>query len=104
MFARFKAKFQRRKIAREDRKYLEARARRFLNRYLSASDADKERYYDALARATAACLPPNVVSYSENLGVAEITAELASAVVRRGTERTIPKVGTIHSSWTPMPQ
>jgi len=84
MFARFKAKFQRRKIGREDRKYLEARARRFLNRYLSAGDADKERYYNAVAAATAACQPPNVISYTENLRVAEVTAAAASAVVRRG--------------------
>jgi hypothetical protein len=88
MFARFKAKFQRRRIIREGQK-LEARARRFLNSYLSASDADKERYYDAVAGAAAACQPPNVISYTENLRVAEVTAEAASAVVRRGMLDTL---------------
>jgi hypothetical protein len=83
MFARFKIKRERRKITREDRKYLEARVRRFLNRYLSASEADKDRYYDVVAGAAAACQPENVVLYSENLTVAEIAAEAASTVIRR---------------------
>ena len=88
MFAQLKMNFQRRRITRQDRELLETRARRFLNRYLSArDDADKDRYYEAVATAAAACQPKNVVSYFENMEVAEITAEAASAVVRRRLEK-----------------
>jgi hypothetical protein len=88
MFARLRISFQRRRITRQDRELLETRARRFLNRYLSANDdTDNDRYYEALAAAAAACQPKNVVSYFENLEVAEITAEAASAVVRRRLEK-----------------
>jgi len=88
MFARLKMNFQQRRITRQDREILETRARRFLNRYLSArDDADKDRYYEAVATAAAACQPKNVVSYFENMEVAEITAEAASAVVRRRLEK-----------------
>jgi len=80
--------FQQRRITRQDRDILETRARRFLNRYLSArDDADKDRYYEAVATAAAACQPKNVVSYFENMEVAEVTAEAASAVVRRRLEK-----------------
>jgi len=59
-----------------------------LNRYLSArDDADKDRYLEAVAAAAGACQPKNVVSYFENLEVAEVTAEAASAVVRRRLEK-----------------
>jgi len=49
------------------------------------SDADKERYYDVVAGAAAACQPENVISNSENLKVAEVTAEAADALVMRQT-------------------
>ena len=83
MFARFKVKRQRRKIIRQDRQYLEGRVRHFLARYLSASDVDKDRYLEVVARAAEVCQPENVVSYWENLHVAEMTAALASVVVMR---------------------
>lgn len=83
MFSGFKIKRQRRAIIRQDRQYLEARARHFLDRYLSASDTDKDRYLDVVAAVGAACQPENVVSFSENLHVAEMTAATASAVVMR---------------------
>jgi hypothetical protein len=81
MFSRFKIKRQQRRITRQDREYLEARVRHFLNGYLSAGDVDKDRYLEVIAGAAAACQPENVVSYSENLQVAEIAAATASAVV-----------------------
>jgi hypothetical protein len=83
VFSRFKIKRQRRRITRQDREYLEARVRRFLNGYLSAGDVDKDRYLEVVAGAAAACQPANVISDSENLQVAEIAAATANAVVMR---------------------
>ena len=83
MFGRFKVKRQRRRITRQDRRFLEARVRCFLNAYLSASDPDKDRYFEVVAGLAVACQPKNVVSYSANLQVAGMTAEAASAVARR---------------------
>jgi hypothetical protein len=42
---------------REDRKYLDARARRLLKGYLSADAIRKQRYYEAISGAAAACDP-----------------------------------------------
>lgn len=83
MFGQFKIRRQQRAITRQDRQYLEARTRLFLNGYLSASEADKVGYLDVAAAVAAACQPDNVVSFSENLQVAEVTAATASAVVMR---------------------
>ena len=51
MFSWFRWNNRRRKI-REDRKYLEARARRFLKSYLAAEGATKHRYYEAVEGAS----------------------------------------------------
>jgi hypothetical protein len=83
MFSEFKIRRQRRAIIRQDRRYLEVRVRHFLDGYLSANDLEKGRYLDVVAAVAAACQPDNVVSFSENLQVAEITAATASAVVMR---------------------
>jgi hypothetical protein len=83
MFDQFKIKRQQRRITRQDRQYLEARARHFLEGYLSASDMDKDRYLEVVASVAATCQPENVVSFSENLQVAEIAAATACAVVMR---------------------
>jgi hypothetical protein len=83
MFDRLKIKREQRRITRQDRQYLEARARLFLDEYLSASDMDKDRYLEIVASVAATCQPENVVSFSENMQVAEITAATASAVVMR---------------------
>jgi hypothetical protein len=70
---------------------------------LSANDdTDKDRYYEAVAAAAAACQPKNVVSYFENLEVAEITAEAASAV--EGEDWKSPKRKRMHSSRMPAQQ
>jgi hypothetical protein len=45
---------RKRKQVREDRKYLEARARRLLKSYLSADGPRKQRYYELIAGAAAA--------------------------------------------------
>ena len=74
------------RIIREDRKCLEARVRRFLSDYLSATDLQKTRFYEVVAGAAAGCHPERAISYLENIQVAEMTAESASAVVRRRVE------------------
>jgi hypothetical protein len=86
MFSRSRINRQRRRIIREDRKYLEARVRRFLSNYLSASEMQKSRYYEVVAGASAGCHPEHSVSHLENIQVAEMTAEMASTVVRRRLE------------------
>jgi hypothetical protein len=40
---------QRRRIIREDRKFLEARVRRLLTNYLSATETQKPRYFEVVA-------------------------------------------------------
>lgn len=83
MFNWSKINRQRKRIIREDRKYLEARVRRFLSDYLSASEMHKDRYYDVVAGASARCRPEPSISYLEDLRVAEMTADAANAVARR---------------------
>ena len=83
MFSWSKINRQRRRIVREDRRYLEARVRRFLSDYLSATDVQKSRYYEVVAGASAGCYPENSVSYLQNIRIAEMTAETANAVVKR---------------------
>jgi hypothetical protein len=83
MFRWSKINSERRRIIRDDRKYLEARVRRLLSNYLSATEMQKPRYYEVVAGASAGCHPENAVSYLENMKIAEMTAERAKAVVRR---------------------
>jgi hypothetical protein len=83
MFRRSKINRERRKIVREDRKYLEVRVRGFLHDYLSASDKEKDRYYEVVAGASAGCLPDDSILHFENLRLAEITAEKANAIAKR---------------------
>lgn len=93
MLDRFKIKRQQRWITRQDRRYLEARVRHFLHGYLSASDPDKDRYLEVVAAVAAGCQPENVISFSENLQVAELTAATAGAVAMRrmGVEKGRPE-------------
>jgi hypothetical protein len=83
MLGRTKLNRQHRKIIRQDRKYLEARVRRFLSDYLSATEIQKNQFYDVVAGAAAGCHPEGAISHLENIRVAEMTAESANAVVRR---------------------
>jgi hypothetical protein len=82
MLDRLKIKRERRRITRQDRQYLEAGVRYFLNEYLSANDIEKDRYFEVVAGIATACQPKNVLSYSANLQVAGMTAEAASTVAR----------------------
>ena len=81
MFSWFKPNRERKKI-REDRKYLEARARRLLKGYLSADAPRKQRYYEVIAGAAAACQPGVSDPHLENAQLAQAAAEVALKVVK----------------------
>ena len=72
----------RRREIRDDRKHLEARARRLLKGYLSADSPRKQRYYEVVAGAAAAChsgfSDPNL----ENAQLSQAAAEAALKVVK----------------------
>jgi hypothetical protein len=77
----FKPDRQREKI-REDRKRLEARARRLLKNYLSADEPRKQQFYEVIAGAAAACQPDASDPKLENAQLAQTSAEAALKVVR----------------------
>ena len=85
MFSWLRRGSRRRKI-REDRKYLEARARHFLKSYLAAEVATKHRYYEAVEGASAACHPAITDPTLEDAHIADATAEAALKVVKRRGE------------------
>jgi len=89
MFNRYKINLEHRTIVRQDRKYLEVRVRGFLHDYLSASDIEKNRYYEVLAGASEGCLPEDSMLHFESLRLAEITAERANAVAKRRLQTEI---------------
>jgi hypothetical protein len=71
-----------RKTIWEDRKYLEARARRLLKNYLSLDGPRKQQYYEVVAGAAAACQPRVSDPNLENVQLALATAEAALKVVK----------------------
>ncbi|KRR14106.1 hypothetical protein CQ12_41050 [Bradyrhizobium jicamae] len=73
---------KRRKKIREDRRYLEGRARRLLQKYLAADDSEKRLYYEVIAGAAAACQPEVSDPGLENPQHAELSAETALKVVK----------------------
>jgi len=77
----FKPNRQRQKI-REDRRHLEARARRLLKGYLSANAPRKQRYYEVIAGAAAACQPGVSDPHLENAQLDQAAAEAALKVVK----------------------
>ena len=88
MFSWFKPNRQREKIP-EDRKYLEARARRLLKGYLSADAPRKQRYYEVIAGAATACEPDISDSALENAQLTQAAAETAFAVVKQREHQSI---------------
>src|SRR6476619_348918 len=72
----------RRATIREDRKHLEARARRLLKGYLSADGPRKQRYYEVIAGAAAACQPGVSDPNLENAQLAQASAEAAIKVIK----------------------
>jgi hypothetical protein len=84
-----------RKIIREDRKYLEAKARRLLKSYLSAEWSEKNQYYEVVAGAADACRPKKSDPNLNDTQIAEATSDLALRVVRR-REQTASEDGENH--------
>jgi hypothetical protein len=66
---------------REDRKHLEARARRLLKNYLSADGPRKQQYYGVLAGAATACHPGITDPNLEDPKLAQAIAEAALRIV-----------------------
>jgi hypothetical protein len=75
---------------REDRKHLEARARRLLKGYLSADAPRKQRYYEVIAGAAAACEPGVSNPNLENTQLAQAAAEAALKIVKLREHQSIP--------------
>jgi hypothetical protein len=73
---------KRRKNIKEDRRFLEARARRLLEGYLAADDQRKKQYYEVIAGAAAACQPGVSDSAVEDVIRARASAEAALKVVK----------------------
>ena len=88
MFSWFKPDRRREKI-REDRKHLEARARRLLKGYLSADELKKRRYYEVVAGAAAGCQPDVTDPKLVGLQLAQVAAEAAFKVVRKRERQAI---------------
>jgi hypothetical protein len=78
----FKPNRERHKI-RQDRKYLETRARRLLKNYLSADEPQKRQYYEVIAGAAAGCQPDGTDPKLEGVQLAHLAAEAAFQVVKR---------------------
>ena len=77
-----------RAIIRQDRKHLEAKARRLLKAYLAADAPRKQRHYEAIAGAVAACEPSISNPCLENAQLTQAAAEAALNVVKsRGQQR-----------------
>jgi hypothetical protein len=88
MFSWFKPNKQRAMI-REDRKHLEARARRLLKGYLSADELKKRRYYEVVAGAAAGCQPDVTDPRLVGVQLAQVAAEAALKVVRKRERQAI---------------
>jgi hypothetical protein len=88
MFSWFKPNKQRAMI-REDRKHLEARARRLLKGYLSADGPRKQRYYNVIAGAAAACQPGISDPSLENVQLTQAAAETALKIVKLREQQRI---------------
>jgi hypothetical protein len=72
----------RRREIRDDRKHLKARARRLLKSYLTADSPRKQRYYEVVAGAAAACQPDFSDPNLENAQLSQATAEAALKIVK----------------------
>jgi hypothetical protein len=80
---------ERRRSVRLDRKYLEARSRRFLRIYLKADETRKPRFYRVIDDASKRCqpsesgLPPSELDDAQ---IAEATSRAAMRIVLQRTE------------------
>lgn len=67
---------------REDRRYLEKRARRLLQSYLTSNEEQKRPYYQVVAGAAAACQPGVSDPSLGDVRLAELSADAAMRVVK----------------------
>ena len=83
----------RRKIIRQDRKYLEARARRLLKSYLLAEWLEKNQYYEVVAGAADACRPEMSDPNMDDAQIAEATGRRTQScqTARTNSLRRRPK-------------
>ena len=94
MFGWFKSgrRERKKKKVRQDRKHLEARARRFLNSYLNADERRKPQFYRAVEDISKKCQPAELVSQPdvEDSQIAEATSQAAMQMVldRAGRQTT----------------
>ena len=81
MFSWFRSD-KRRKNIKEDRRFLESRARRLLVSYLAADDQHKKQYYEVIAGAAAACQRGVCDPAVEDVIRARASAEAALKIVK----------------------
>src|SRR4029453_8394258 len=72
----------RRKAIREDRKFIVARARRFLTSYLASDDLQKQQYYGLVAGAADACRPRISDPHLKNTELSKLIAQTPLIVVK----------------------
>ena len=95
-FGRFKLKGNRAtgKLVSRDRQHFEARARRFLERYLTAGEHAKPRFYRVVVDAVQACrVQAGVVRPSPHLEDAQIAMAISNAATAMFLEATRPNAG-----------
>ena len=82
---------ERRRTVRLDRKYLEARSRRFLKIYLDADEARKPQFYRAVEEASKRCQPADSGLPPFELEDAQIAEATSRAAMKIVLERTASK-------------
>ena len=88
MFSWFKAEQrERRRKVRLDRKYLEARARRFLKIYLSTDETRKPQFYRMVEEASKRCQPADLGLPSHELDNSQIAEATSNAAMKIVLER-----------------
>jgi hypothetical protein len=82
---------ERRRTVRLDRKYLEARSRRFLKIYLDADETRKPQFYRAVDEASKRCQPADSGLSPSELEDAQIAEATSRAAMKIVLERTALK-------------
>jgi hypothetical protein len=90
VFGWFKGLRERRKV-RLDRKYLEARSRRFLKTYLTADEIRKPRFYRTVEEASQRCQPAESTLPPPELEDAQIAEATSRAAMKIVLERIASK-------------
>lgn len=92
MFGWFKTeRRERRRTIRLDRKYLEARSRRFLRIYLEAEETRKPQFYRVVEEASKRCQPSESALPPSDLEDAQIAEATSRAAMKIVLERTASK-------------